>query len=156
MKYVRQVQPGDLEFLAENLRPCDVEEVRAIGKEPLQALVDGYTTDKYVRIQQSPEAVPVGIFGANWEPEHDVATIWMLATPSIELYPITFLRQCAKEIENVFEISGKSLLWNRTYAENTLHHTWLKWCGAKFLSCAPVGIHGEAFYEFVIMRKHHV
>ena len=153
MNYLRQVYSSDIPYLASNLRYQDVREVEAAGKTPLEAITTG-ASSLYVRTLLEPErGRPVGIFGADWN-DAPIASIWMLGTKEIEKYPMTFLRNCRSAIEEVHKVSGKDALWNYTFADNDLHHRWLRWCGAIFLSKTPRGVNGEYFYEFIIMREH--
>ena len=154
MKYVRQVLPGDVEMLADQMRPSDVSEVAAAsGLEPLEALRLGVANDRYTRILQNAEGELVGIFGATWEDDSTTATIWMLGTNLLETIPLTFARRSREVIDELFNISGVHIMWNLTDARNTNHHMWLKWCGAKFLAKYPMGINGEEFIEFAIIRN---
>ena len=54
--------------------------------------------------------------------------IWMLTTPAIEEYPVTFAREAKRYVER-----QKGLLWNIVDKRNTVHLKLLKFLGFKFL-----------------------
>tara|TARA_R100000781_G_scaffold85972_3_gene52915 strand:- start:5 stop:478 length:474 start_codon:yes stop_codon:yes gene_type:complete len=157
MQYVRQVIPSDVKLLADTMRPSDKTEIAALsGNTPKEALLLGVSEGRYVRVLQTAGGLPVGIFGAHWEDGDNIAVIWMLATVELENHGLTFLRHCRTVINQLYDISNVSVLWNVVDARNALHIKWLKWCGASFISKKPLGLKGEDFMEFVIVRKHDV
>ena len=56
--------------------------------------------------------------------------IWMLCTPEIEKYPITFTRLAKRHLSS---FNDRPLLWNICDKRNTTHLKLLKFLGFKFL-----------------------
>ena len=69
--------------------------------------------------------------------------IWMLTTPAIEEYPITFVREAKRYVER-----QKGLLWNIVDKRNTVHLKLLKFLGFKFLREIFHGPNQLTFIEF--------
>ena len=69
--------------------------------------------------------------------------IWMLTTPAIEEYPITFAREAKRYVER-----QKGLLWNIVDERNTVHLKLLKFLGFKFLRKISHGPKQLSFIEF--------
>ena len=70
--------------------------------------------------------------------------IWMLCTPAIHEYPITFAREAKRFVESRTE----PLLWNVVDERNTVHLKLLKFLGFKFLRRIPYGPNQLSFIEF--------
>ena len=70
--------------------------------------------------------------------------IWMLCTPAIHDYPLTFAREAKRFIESRKE----KLLWNIVDKRNTEHLKLLKFLGFKFLREIKFGPNQLAFIEF--------
>ena len=69
--------------------------------------------------------------------------IWMLTTPAIEEYPVTFAREAKRYVER-----QKGLLWNIVDKRNTVHLKLLKFLGFKFLREIFQGPNQLTFIEF--------
>ena len=69
--------------------------------------------------------------------------IWMLTTPAIEEYPVTFAREAKRYVER-----QKGLLWNIVDERNTVHLKLLKFLGFKFLRKISHGPNQLSFIEF--------
>jgi len=145
MNYIRKTTVEDVVYVADNMRTEDVEECKANGFSPFDALWKGYNADGVCYTMVDPEGKPAGLLGVSLLATSGL--IWLLGTPSIEQYGITFLRQCKPFLERLFEEANRDLLWNYTYKLNTLHHKWLKWLGFSFVR--EVG----DFYEFAKLKK---
>ena len=70
--------------------------------------------------------------------------IWMLCTPAIHDYPITFAREAKRFIESRTE----PLLWNVVDERNIVHLKLLKFLGFKFLRKIFYGPNQLSFIEF--------
>jgi len=154
-RYIRDLKEGDLEYLAQHLRDADREEVLAASDDVLGALRESADLSYYVKIIDA-SGKPMGIFGiADFSSERQA--IWMVATDEILEHSQKLARYSKVMIRRLFEISGAEQFVNYTYAKNTLHHRWLKWCGA-VLGTVPVtvGLKGKEFLPFVIERNTHV
>ena len=75
--------------------------------------------------------------------------IWMLCTPEIERYPITFAREAKRYVDNREE----PLLWNIVDCRNTVHLKLLKFLGFKFLRKLRYGPYNLEFIEFCRVRR---
>ena len=69
--------------------------------------------------------------------------IWMLTTPAIEEYPVTFAREAKRYVER-----QEGLLWNIVDKRNTVHLKLLKFLGFKFLREIFHGPNQLSFIEF--------
>lgn len=150
MKYTRQSTLEDMRYLSERLRKADRAEVEALGYTPTLALETGLYGSKKC-LTMAPEGLPVGVYGICPTEMDGVGLIWMLATDGLIGHQVKFLRNSRDAIK---EIMGDfHLAYNYTDARNTLHHAWLRWCGAVALRRIPMGINGEEFIEFVIRKE---
>ena len=70
--------------------------------------------------------------------------IWMLCTPAIHEYPVTFARESKRYVESRTE----HLLWNIVDKRNTVHLKLLKFLGFKFLREVSHGPNHLTFIEF--------
>ena len=87
-----------------------------------------------------PNGETAGIAGVNKN-----GSIWMLCTPSILKYPLTF----AKESKRFVESRTEPLLWNIADKRNKVHLKLLKFLGFKFLREVNHGPNNLTFIEFV-------
>jgi len=74
--------------------------------------------------------------------------IWMLCTPAIHEYPITFAREAKRFVESRQE----ELLWNIVDERNKVHLKLLKFLGFKFLRKISYGPNKLTFIEFCRVR----
>jgi hypothetical protein len=70
--------------------------------------------------------------------------IWMVCTPAIHEYPLTFAREAKRYVESRTE----PLLWNIVDKRNTVHLKLLKFLGFKFLRELKHGPNQLTFIEF--------
>ena len=70
--------------------------------------------------------------------------VWMLCTPAIHEYPITFAREAKRWLEQ----RNEKLLWNIVDSRNTVHLKLLKFLGFKFLRKFEHGPNNVQFIEF--------
>ena len=70
--------------------------------------------------------------------------IWMVCTPAIEEYPITFAREAKRWVES----RPEPLLWNIVDKRNIVHLKLLKFLGFKFLREISHGPNQLSFIEF--------
>ena len=90
---------------------------------------------------------------AFWAPNGEVAgcggigtqgDIWMLCTPVIHIYPISFARSAKRYLEG----RSEKLLWNICDKRNTVHLRLLQYLGFKFLREFTYGPNKLTFIEF--------
>jgi len=91
-----------------------------------------------------PDGKTAGLAGVG-----DDGTIWMLCTPEIERYPITFAREAKRFVDSREE----PLLWNIVDCRNTVHLKLLKFLGFKFLRKVTHGPNNLQFIEFCRVRR---
>lgn len=125
--------------VASNLRPDDLEEcVEGHGILPTLdiplACQEGFCV--YFTV---PNGKTAGLAGV-----HDDGKIWMLTTPAIHEYPITFAREAKRFIDSRTE----PILWNIVYKHNTAHIRLLKYLGFTFLREVTYGPNDLPFIEF--------
>ena len=75
--------------------------------------------------------------------------IWMLCTPAIHEYPLTFAREAKRFIESRQE----ELLWNIVDKRNAAHLKLLKFLGFKFLRELKHGPNKLTFIDFCRVRS---
>ena len=125
--------------VASNLRPDDFREVyEGHGHFPLLHLPQ-YTFNGESVYFEVPNGKTAGMAGV--EPD---GSIWMLCTPAIHDYPLTFARE-AKRFVNSRE---HKLLWNIVDKRNTVHLKLLQFLGFKFLRELKHGPNQLTFIEF--------
>ena len=130
--------------VASNLRPDDYKEVfEGHGHFPLfhipMAAFNGDTVWFEV-----PNGKTAGLAGVQ-----EGGKIWMLCTPAIHEYPLTFARESKRFIESRKE----ELLWNIVDKRNTAHLKLLKFLGFKFLRELKHGPNQLTFIEFCRVRS---
>ena len=141
------IHPITLEAAAEvasNLRPDDrreVEEGHGIPSALLPSLMSQNPSYVYFTV---PDGKTAGMAGVGQEGD-----IWMLCTPDIHRYPITFAREAKRYVDSREE----QLLWNIVDSRNTAHLKLLKFLGFKFLRKLKHGPNNVTFIEFCRVRR---
>ena len=111
-QYVHPITEEAAKEVASNLRPDDRREVeQGHGLDAMEELL---------RVAQEPSCVyftvpdgkTAGVAGVGPNGE-----VWMLCTPAIHRYPITFAREAKRWIEQ----RNEKLLWNIVDSRNTVH-----------------------------------
>ena len=134
----------DIFELKDNLRAEDVEECRAGGHTPQEALLNGYvwSDECYsAKVNGKTEAM-FGVCSQN-QPE-GVGVIWYLGSDETMKHPIAMVRDSQKYIDGWF--NKYKMLWNVVDARNTTHINWLKHLG--FIFTTPVVLNGYKFIQF--------
>jgi hypothetical protein len=130
--------------VASNLRPDDrreVEEGHGIPSALLPSLMSQNPSYVYFTV---PDGKTAGMAGVGQEGD-----IWMLCTPDIHRYPITFAREAKRYVDSRIE----PLLWNIVDSRNTAHLKLLKFLGFKFLRKLKHGPNNITFIEFCRVRR---
>ena len=91
-----------------------------------------------------PDGKTAGLAGVG-----EGGAIWMLCTPEIHRYPITFAREAKRYVDSREE----QLLWNIVDMRNTAHLRLLKFLGFKFLRKLNHGPNNVTFIEFCRVRR---
>jgi len=130
--------------VAFNLRPEDRREVEeGHGQDPLVELVKAAQEGTCVYFNV-PNGKTAGMAGVE-----KGGIVWMLCTPAIHDYPITFAREAKRYIDS----RQDELLWNIVDERNKVHLKLLKFLGFKFLRKILHGPHQLSFIEFARVRK---
>ena len=138
-KYIYPLTEEAAFEVASNLLPEDRREVEeGHGYDPTVILPSTYDMGDSVYFRV-PNGELAGIAGV-----HDKGQIWMLCTPAILKYPVTFARE-AKRYEDSRQ---EKLLWNIVDKRNTVHLKLLRFLGFKFLREIEHGPNKLTFIEF--------
>ena len=130
--------------VASNLRPEDRREVEeGHGVDPLVDLIQEAEIGTCTYFTM-PNGKTAGMFGI----EED-GCIWMLTTPVIHDYPISF----AREVKRFINSRQEKILWNIVDERNTVHLRLLKFLGFKFLRRIYYGPNNLPFIEFAYVPK---
>jgi hypothetical protein len=137
----KYIKPCTLEAayeVASNLRPDDLREcVEGHGVEPTIHIVLSSQSGHCVSFTV-PNGETAGVAGI------DDGLIWMLCTPAIEKYPLTFAREAKRFIDG----RPEPLLYNVVDKRNTVHLKLLKFLGFKFIREFPFGPNQLPFIQF--------
>ena len=130
--------------MASNLLPDDRREVtEGHGHDPLTILPQAAHIEGTIYFTMPNDKV-AGMAGV-----HENGAIWMLCTPVILDYPVTFSREAKRFIESRRE----PLLWNIADKRNRVHLKLLKFLGFKFLREVIHGPNNLPFIEFCRVRS---
>ena len=143
----KYIHPATIEAalqVASNLLPDDRREVEeGHGLNPMEQLPLAVHRGSCVWFEV-PNGKTAGMAGVGPDGE-----VWMLCTPAILEYPITFSREAKRFIQSREE----PLLWNIVDKRNTLHLKLLKFLGFKFLREISHGPKQLSFIEFCRVRS---
>ena len=137
-QYIHRLTPEAAIYVAAHLRPDDYREVtEGHGVPPIRAAWRPFDADDiYFTVPNGETAGMAGV-------EKD-GRIFMLCTPAIDDYPITFAREAKKYIDS----RPEPYLWNIIDARNTVHLKLLKWLGFEFLEEFKYGPNNLTFIKF--------
>ena len=125
--------------MASNLRPEDRREVEeGHGLDPMERLVWAAQNLSCVYFTV-PNGKTAGMAGV--EPD---GTIWMLCTPAIHEYPITFAREAKRYVDSRQE----KILHNIVDERNIVHLKLLKFLGFRILGEISHGPNNLTFIKF--------
>ena len=138
--YIRTPTLDDIVYISDNLRSDDLREIyEGAGLNPVLSILSSSINSHSV-VFNVPNGKTAGIAGVSND-----GCIWMLYTPAIEDYPITFVREARRWIDNL----PQPILYNWADIRNTVHLKLLKHLGFKFLNVVPYGPNALPFVEFV-------
>lgn len=144
---IRLTQPGDAAELAANLRPADLAECQAYGREDIAAgiassvnrsmlcwtgLVDG-------ELAAIIGVAPINVMGGIGSP-------WMLGTPVLDQHSRVLVRRTPEYIAKM--LNAFPHLVNFVHAKNTTSVRWLRRLGFTLHAAQPFGALGEPFHPF--------
>ena len=142
-KYIHEATVEAAIRVASNLLPDDRREVEeGHGLDPIKDLTFAALEGSCVWFEV-PNGKTAGMAGVGPEGQ-----VWMLCTPAIHEYPITFAREAKRFIESREE----PLLWNIVDDRNVVHKKLLRFLGFKFLRKISHGPKQLSFIEFCRVR----
>lgn len=138
---------ADITHISANMREADIAEVRAVGRKPMQSLLDGWElSDKCETIFVDGEPAAMwGVAPSDWSR----GTIWLLGTDRLTENPTTFLRGAKRKLSHA--LRSYSTLENYVSETNSVHLRWLEWLGATFGKRHEIG--GVPFIHFEIKNN---
>ena len=143
-KYIHQATEEAAIKVASNLLPEDRKEVEeGHGLDPMEELIYAANNTSCIWFEV-PNGKTAGMAGVGPGGE-----VWMLCTPAIHEYPITFAREAKRFIDSREE----PLLWNIVDKRNTVHLKLLKFLGFIFLREISHGPNQLSFIEFCRVRS---
>ena len=144
-QYVHPITVEAALEVASNLRPDDRREIEeGRGLDPIIHLPEAARKGSGVWFEV-PNGKTAGLAGVDAG-----GIIWMICTPAIHEYPITFAREAKRFVESRTE----PLLWNIVDKRNTVHLKLLKFLGFKFLREIKHGPNQLSFIEFCrVLRR---
>ena len=138
-KYIHPITLEAAIEVASNLRPEDRREVEeGHGLDVMEQLVYAAHNLECVYFEV-PNGKTAGMAGV--EPD---GTIWMLTTPAINEYPITFAREAKRYVDS----RPEEYLYNIVDERNKVHLKLLKFLGFKFIRKISYGPKNLTFIEF--------
>ena len=142
-KYIHSATIEAAIKVASNLLPEDRLEVEeGHGLNPIEELTIQAKKGSCVWFEV-PNCKTAGMAGVGPEGQ-----VWMLCTPAILEYPITFAREAKRFIES----RPEPLLWNIVDKRNKVHIKLLRFLGFKFLRKISHGPNNLSFIEFCRVR----
>ena len=145
----KEVTPAMIQFIADNMRQADVDEVWAASNvTPLQAITGGVDISCSTSVAVINGDI-VAIMGVVKKTALSNTGIpWLLGTDSIVKHYREFLGASPSVLNAMIDVCPN--LINHVYVENKVSIRWLKWLGFKIEKAEPFGVNGELFHKFTI------
>lgn len=148
MPKVVQAQYCDLQYLIDNIRDDDREELKALGRTPEESVTQSFLFSDKVYSVLDDKNNTIAMYGVT-KYNDDICVIWLLASNLINEHRMYFLRNCKKYFYEMVKNYKKAV--NIAYCGNYLHIKWLKWLGADFKNSFDINNH--LFTDFNIQIK---
>lgn len=142
--YYRKATYADCFELARNLRPEDLREVEGLG-HPRFAIPLSLGFSETSISFFSKDGKLAGVAGIARQSD-DIGVIWMLCTPEVQKYPLTFVKEAKGWVDS---IKGYKLLWNIVDQRNTIHLKLLKHLGFRAIKQRNLGPQFLPYLEIV-------
>lgn len=146
---VRETNHEDVEFVAENMRKADLDELQAAGTpNPHESLLAGLKESKPCCYSGVAQGNPVAICGVvPIVDSPNFGSIWLLGTDHItDSVPISFLKKSREFFPTLVE--PYDMVSNIVDKRNEVHVKWIKWLGFSFMCEIIYGPENRPFYEF--------
>ena len=122
------------EFIADNMRVQDIEELSKVDQSPLDALIAGLESDqKYTVIHNNNPVMMFGLVADGFS----TAIVWALGTEELLDMRKEFISESLRW-RDIF-LQRYSILHNYIDVDNTIAIRWLQYLGAKFSNPEPRG-----------------
>ena len=138
-----------IQFIADNMRQADVDEVTAASNStPLQAITGGVEISAFssVAVINGDIVAIMGVVKNSALSDNGVP--WLLGTEDIVKHYREFLGASPSVLNAMTNVCPN--LMNHVHAKNKISVRWLKWLGFKIEEAEPFGVNGEPFHKFTI------
>lgn len=143
---IRATEPGDADLLGANMRACDVAEVRACGREPLEAARRSVAHSLLCWSAFADGELGCIIGCAPLSLVSGIGSPWMLGTPVLDRHSRILVRVTPRYIDEMLKAFPH--LVNHVHTNNTTSKRWLRRIGFTIGEAAPFGALGEPFHRF--------
>jgi len=140
-----------LQFIADNMRDADIDEVRAASnKDPITAVTEGVRVSDFssVAVINGDIVAVMGVVKNSTLTDNGIA--WLLGTVFVDKHRREFLENSHKVLNAMLDVCPE--LSNHVHAKNKISVRWLKWLGFNVKEPKPFGVNGELFHEFKIRK----
>lgn len=143
-----------LEYIIENLRPADRDEIAATTTEdPFWALFESWEGSSLSWLILDDTGLPLGIFGVAPHGVPKLGIAWLIGTSGMEREWLSIGRQTPTFVKQMHE--QFPILWANVDARNGLSMRWLEWAGFTIADADPAyGPEGRLFIAYT--RTAHV
>jgi hypothetical protein len=138
-----------IQFIADNMRQADVDEVNAASNAtPLQAVTDGVKVScmSSVAFINGDIVAVLGVVKNSTLTDNGIP--WLLGTNNIVKHYREFLGASPGVLDAMIDVCPN--LMNHVYVENKISIRWLKWLGFTLSEPEPFGVNGALFHKFTI------
>lgn len=145
--------PELIQYIADNMRQADIDEVTAASNvTPLQAIEGGVEVSSFssVAVIDGDVVAIMGVVKNSTLTDNGIP--WLLGTDNIVKHRREFLDASPSVLEAMTDVCPN--LVNHVYVKNTVSIRWLKWLGFKIEEAKPFGVNGELFHKFTIGDSH--
>jgi hypothetical protein len=138
-----------LEYISENLRTADMDEIAATTTEdPFWALFESWEGSTAAWLIVDLTGLPIGIFGVAPHLVPGLGVAWLIGTDGIEEAALSVARQTRRYVDELQSLYP--ILWANVDARNELSMKWLEWSGFQLSDANPsYGPEGRLFLEYV-------
>lgn len=147
---IRRPTVLDIMHLAENARKDDKEESLLLsGKDMLDVFnsTEGIYRHCWAWVPKDKLACVYGV--VPYAPKKGI--IWMIATDEFDERRREALKFCRSEFEIIMK--GYDYAFNYVHPNHKKAIKWLKWLGCDIIGEEPVGVDGEVFLKFEVVKN---
>ena len=145
--HIRPTEPGDAAILATQLRPQDLAECRAYGREDIASGVEASARRSLLCWSAFIDGDLAAILGvAPLDIVNGLGSPWMLGTPVLDRHQRILVRSTPEYIGKMLKAFPH--LVNFVHAKNTTSVRWLHRLGFTLHAAQPLGPLGEPFHRF--------